>query len=377
MKRSPAPPTPWSPLTTNSAASASASSDSTRRCMREVSASRGRWTPGRSVSTSWNRSGTVTTPRIARRVVCGLSETIATFWPTIALTSVDLPTLGRPASATKPERVPITASPQPAHDLGLKSEHLALVGLVIHAGQVQHTVHDRLDQIRRVLGADEDVAQFALAQRVHLILVDRKGQHVGRTVLRPPDLVELGDPLGADELDGHVAFLDPRRGGRVGDRLLHANPGKRATDHFDVQQAQAVLRRWSALAGRRLLACPASCWSYASTIRWTSLWRTTSSPPKRTNSMPSTHSRMSPITTSPERWVFSRSSCVMSPVTTIFELKPSRVRNIFICSGVVFCASSRMMNESFSERPRMKASGATSITPRSRCWLTRSGSSIA
>ena len=39
-----------------------------------------------------------------------------------------------------------------------------------------------------------------------------------------------------------------------------------------------------------------------------------------------------------------------------------RVRNIFICSTVVFCASSRMMKESLSERPRMKASGATSIT---------------
>ena len=35
----------------------------------------------------------------------------------------------------------------------------------------------------------------------------------------------------------------------------------------------------------------------------------------------------------------------MSPVTTAFESKPMRVRNIFICSGVVFCASSRMMNE--------------------------------
>ena len=54
-----------------------------------------------------------------------------------------------------------------------------------------------------------------------------------------------------------------------------------------------------------------------------------------------------------------------SPVTTTFEPKPSRVRNICICSGLVFCASSRMMNESFSVRPRMNASGATSIVPRS------------
>src|SRR6185437_11270858 len=37
-----------------------------------------------------------------RRVVCGLSETIATFPPQSALTSVDFPTLGRPATATNP-----------------------------------------------------------------------------------------------------------------------------------------------------------------------------------------------------------------------------------------------------------------------------------
>src|SRR5438477_12041497 len=37
-----------------------------------------------------------------RRVVCGLSETIATLPPASAFTSVDLPTLGRPATATKP-----------------------------------------------------------------------------------------------------------------------------------------------------------------------------------------------------------------------------------------------------------------------------------
>jgi len=35
-------------------------------------------------------------------VVCGLSETIATFPPQSAFTSVDFPTFGRPATATKP-----------------------------------------------------------------------------------------------------------------------------------------------------------------------------------------------------------------------------------------------------------------------------------
>jgi len=37
------------------------------------------------------------------RVVWGLGETMATFWPTRVLTSVDLPALGRPTIATKPD----------------------------------------------------------------------------------------------------------------------------------------------------------------------------------------------------------------------------------------------------------------------------------
>src|SRR5215831_11966997 len=42
-------------------------------------------------------------PWIRRRVVCGLSETMATLPPASALTSVDLPTFGRPATAMKPD----------------------------------------------------------------------------------------------------------------------------------------------------------------------------------------------------------------------------------------------------------------------------------
>ena len=41
-------------------------------------------------------------PKMRRRVVCGLSETIATLPPQSAFTSVDLPTFGRPATATNP-----------------------------------------------------------------------------------------------------------------------------------------------------------------------------------------------------------------------------------------------------------------------------------
>jgi hypothetical protein len=55
----------------------------------------------------------------------------------------------------------------------------------------------------------------------------------------------------------------------------------------------------------------------------------------------------------PARVPPGRSTWVTSPVTTILEPKPSRVRNIFICSGEVFCASSRMMKASLRVRPRM------------------------
>jgi hypothetical protein len=90
--------------------------------------------------------------------------------------------------------------------------------------------------------------------------------------------------------------------------------------------------------------------------------------------MLSTAARTGSIPTSPDRPP-ATSIWVTSPVTTHFDPKPMRVRNIFICSGVVFCASSRMMNELLSVRPRMKASGATSMVPRSKSRWAPSGSS--
>src|SRR5262245_31682037 len=50
----------------------------------------------------------ITMPRISARVVCTLRETMVTLEPTSALTSVDLPTLGAPISATKPQRVALS-----------------------------------------------------------------------------------------------------------------------------------------------------------------------------------------------------------------------------------------------------------------------------
>ena len=114
-------------------------------------------------------------PRIARRVVCGRTETITTWLPTIALTRVDLPTFGRPASPMKPERV--TASFR--HDLGLQLHHLALVGLVVEAAEVEDAVDGGLDDVGAVLGADRHVPELTRAgDRPRT--VDREGEHVGR-----------------------------------------------------------------------------------------------------------------------------------------------------------------------------------------------------
>src|SRR5216684_6973947 len=70
----------------------------------------GRKIPGVSTRMIWALLS-ITMPRISARVVCTLRETIVTLEPTSALTSVDLPTLGAPISATKPQRVGAGAAP--------------------------------------------------------------------------------------------------------------------------------------------------------------------------------------------------------------------------------------------------------------------------
>jgi hypothetical protein len=56
-----------------------------------------------STNTIWHSSEWYT-PRTRVRVVCGLFDTIDTFVPQIALSNVDLPTLGLPTKVTKPLR---------------------------------------------------------------------------------------------------------------------------------------------------------------------------------------------------------------------------------------------------------------------------------
>src|SRR4029078_12667547 len=66
-----------------------------RRCV-------GLCTPGVSTNTIWPRVSHVRPPTTRVGVVCGLFDTMATFSPTIRLSRVDLPALGRPISETKP-----------------------------------------------------------------------------------------------------------------------------------------------------------------------------------------------------------------------------------------------------------------------------------
>ena len=72
--------------------------------MARSSRRRGLKMPGVSTKTIWALS-CVAMPRTMARVVCTLWVTIDTLAPTSWLTSVDLPALGAPISATKPERV--------------------------------------------------------------------------------------------------------------------------------------------------------------------------------------------------------------------------------------------------------------------------------
>src|SRR5206468_8569203 len=84
----------------------------------------------------------ITMPRIKARVVCTLRETMVTLEPTSALTSVDLPTLGAPISATKPQAV----SPDAAG-----GDDSTVIAATAHTFAFDH--HGRRDLLRRALGA--------------------------------------------------------------------------------------------------------------------------------------------------------------------------------------------------------------------------------
>src|SRR5579883_2601452 len=88
----------------------------------------------------------------------------------------------------------------------------------------------------------------------------------------------------------------------------------------------------------------------------------TSSWVNTTQAIPSTSASKRTASASPDLWPLGKSTWLGSPVTTMRLFSPIRVKNIFICIEVAFCASSRMMTALESVRPRMKARGAISIS---------------
>ena len=174
--------------------------------MRSVSASRGRCTPGRSTSTSC-QSGRVATPRIARRVVCGRSETIATLRADDRVDERRLADV-RPAGERDEAGAGHVA---PSEQLALEREHLAVIDLVVHPEQVQHAVDDRLAQVGGVRRADHDVAELARAAGGSPSpSIGNDSTSVGSSSPRCSRLSSR-DPLRVDERDREVAVVDARR----------------------------------------------------------------------------------------------------------------------------------------------------------------------
>src|SRR5258706_5294361 len=231
--------------------------------------------------------------------------------------------------------------------------------LMIMSREVQQAVHQHVRVVRtqalalaaRLARHDRRTDHEVAFERLREI---RKRKHVGRVVL-PAEFAVQPAAFGlAHVADGH--------------RSTHARGASPLTQRRIRRNVSSVRR---ALHGE-LHRFDFSRRSYASTIACTSGWRTTSSDWNCVTAMPRTPSSTLRASTSPEAWPLARATCVTSPVITALEPKPMRVRNIFICSGVVFCASSRMMNEWLSVRPRMKASGAISMAPRSKARFTLS-----
>ena len=170
------------------------------------------------MNTIWP-SGPFRTPTIRWRVVCGLSETIATFWPTNRLSSVDLPAFGRPTSETNPaftrrllgrRRQPPDADLVDAAALGLEDLDVEAVDREPladrrHAADArQHVAADRLEPA--VLDLDARAARPS--RRSRPCALNTNVSSASRTIGSASHVVlvaNLADQLLDDVLDGDEA----------------------------------------------------------------------------------------------------------------------------------------------------------------------------
>src|SRR5579871_1782400 len=100
--------------------------------MARSSRRRGAKMPGVSTKISCD-CPSIAMPRMTVRVVCTLGLTIVTLLPTIALTRVDLPTLGAPMTATKPQRCSAASSGPSRHTASLDALFISTGCCRLHA----------------------------------------------------------------------------------------------------------------------------------------------------------------------------------------------------------------------------------------------------
>ena len=81
---------------------------------------------------------------------------------------------------------------------------------MVHAAQVKRSVDDRLPDVVRPRGTNDDVAELSRSGR-RTVLVDAERQHVRRLVELPMIAVQRTDSFLVDELDRDVAVVDPSR----------------------------------------------------------------------------------------------------------------------------------------------------------------------
>src|SRR5687767_5832982 len=190
---------------------------------------------------------------------------------------------------------------------------------VVVAEEVQEAVNERPVPGRADdLWAEHDVAELTWYAGGELVApVDRERQDVGRLVDPEMGALELAHTHRRLEDDPEVALGDVLRREHAAAELRHARL---------VDRRPAPVGDLDSYHRRRCVPVSSAWRLYASTMRWTSTWRTTSWLPNSTNSIPSISARMRWTWMSPDAWSCGRSTCVTSPVTTTLEPNPRRVR---------------------------------------------------
>src|SRR6202163_4967320 len=222
--------------------------------MARSSRRRGTKMPGVSMNTSCERPS-IAMPRTSVRVVCTFGLTIVTLEPTSALTSVDLPALGAPISATKAQRVGSVAAG------AASSGGSSIIGTAGDAFAFDH--HGRCDLFGGALAAADafgrrEPRQIHRNAKLRIVMrpgaldlaIDRRRQplalrpflqHRLGIAQRPPRLAHPLGPVALDELRrGRIAAVEKYRADhRLADVAEHGFAQTRACDRADLAKPRS------------------------------------------------------------------------------------------------------------------------------------------